>query len=183
MGNKKRKNKVVNSVQVEPRSSIDDERITRIIVNALIEYDKKKQEDVKAEKDKKPKGAKRNFKTILKILFRPKKYAKDMGAGTALVKIFLQALYKIVEWITLICAVLLFLIIPLQYIIQSIRPVQWYINIFYGMAGLALLLFSRVFRIAAIEVDTIQDNNYLFGLFASVTSIISLVIALVALLK
>ena len=46
-----------------------------------------------------------------------------------------------------------------------------------------LLLISRIFRIAAIEVDEIRDNNYLFGLFAAMASIISIIVAIVALLK
>ena len=44
-------------------------------------------------------------------------------------------------------------------------------------------LLARIFKMAAIEVSEIRDNNYLFGLFAAMASIISIIVAIVALLK
>ena len=171
---------------------MDDERITKIIVNALAEYDRQKQEAAKVEKEKERetaeaklgiKGNKGKFLAALKILIHPKKYAKDANAGAELVKLALRFLYKSIEWIVAICAVLLLAIIPLQYAISNITPMEWYINIICGVWGTALLLLSRVFRIAAIEVDEIKDNHYLFGLFAAMASIISIIVAIIAVVK
>lgn len=195
MGKKKRKQKVQNEtrdVKNETFTSLDDERITRIIVNALTEYDCQKQETANAEKEKERKtaesklgikGNKGKFLAALKILIHPKKYAKDANAGAELVKLALRFFYKSIEWIVAICAVLLLAIIPLQYAISNITPMEWYINIICGVWGTALLLLSRVFRIAAIEVDEIKDNNYLFGLFAAMASIISIIVAIIAVVK
>ena len=172
--------------------SIDDERITKIIVNALAEYDKQKQEAAKVEKEKERetaeaklgiKGNKGKFLAALKILIHPKKYAKDVNAGAGLVKLALYFFYKSIEWIVAVCAVLLLVTIPLQYVFSNITHLKWYINVICGVWGMDLLLISRIFRIAAIEVDEIRDNNYLFGLFAAMASIISIIVAIVALLK
>ena len=171
---------------------IDDERITKIIVNALTEYDKQKQEAAKAEAEKERKtaeaklgikGNKGKFLAALKILIHPKKYAKDVNAGAELVKLALHFFYKSIEWIVAVCAVLLLVTIPLQYTVPNITHLKWYINVICGVWGLALLLVSRVFRIAAIEADEIRDNNYLLGLFAAMTSMVSIIIAIIALVQ
>lgn len=195
MGKKKQKQKgqaETENVKAENVAVIEDERITKIIVNALTEYDKQKREKEKTESEEKSKadearlginGNKGRILAVLKILFHPKKYAKNMNAGTALVKLALQGFYKIVEWITLICAILFLAVIPLQYCIPSVVPMKWYLSVVSGVWGVTLLLLSRMFRIAAIEVDEVKDNNYLFGLFTAVTSIVSAIVSIIALVK
>lgn len=189
---KQRNQNKVENVKIDTLTTLDDERITKIIVNALIEYDKQKQEAAKVEKEKERetaeaklgiKGNKGKFLAALKILIHPKKYANDVNAGTELVKLALHFFYKSIEWIVATCAGLLLVTIPLQYVVSNITHLKWYINVICGVWGMALLLVSRVFRIAAIEVDEIRDNNYLFGLFAAMSSIISIIVAIVALAK
>ncbi len=195
MGKKKQKQKgqaKTESVKAENVATIEDERITKIIVNALTEYDKQKQEKAKFENEAKLKadekrlginGNKGKIRAVLKILLRPKKYAKNMNAGAGLVRVALYAFYKLVELITLICAILFLAVIPLQYCIPSVVPMKWYLSVVSGVWGITLLLLSRMFRIAAIEVDEVKDNNYLFGLFTAVTSIVSAIVSIIALVK
>ena len=195
MGKKKQKQKgqaKTESVKAENVATIEDERITKIIVNALTEYDKQKQEKAKFENEAKLKadekrlginGNKGKIRAVLKILLRPKKYAKNMNAGAGLVRVALYAFYKLVELITLICAILFLAVIPLQYCIPSVVPMKWYLSVVSVVWGIMLLLLSRMFRIAAIEVDEVKDNNYLFGLFTAVTSIVSAIVSIIALVK
>lgn len=195
MGKKKQKQKgqaKTESVKAENVATIEDERIAKIIVSALTEYDRQKQEATKAEEERIRKadekrlginGNKGKIRAVLKILLRPKKYAKNMNAGAGLVRVALYAFYKLVELITLICAILFLAVIPLQYCIPSVVPMKWYLSVVSGVWGITLLLLSRMFRIAAIEVDEVKDNNYLFGLFTAVTSIVSAIISIIALVK
>lgn len=189
---KQRNQNKVENVKIDTLTTLDDERITKIIVNALTEYDKQKQEAARVEKEKEretaeaklgKKGNKGKFRAVLKILFRPKKYAKNMNAGAGLVRAALYAFYKLVELITLICAILFLAVIPLQYCIPSVVPMKWYLSVVSGVWSITLLLLSRMFRIAAIEVDEVKDNNYLFGLFTAVTSIVSAIVSIIALVK
>ena len=189
---KQRNQNKVDNVKIDTLTTLDDERVTKIIVNALAEYDWQKQEAAKVEKEKEREtaeaklginGNKGKFRAVLKILFRPKKYAKNMNVGAGLVRVALYAFYKLVELITLICAVLFLAVIPLQYCIPSVVPMKWYLSVVSGVWGITLLLLSRMFRIAAIEVDEVKDNNYLFGLFTAVTSIVSAIISIIALVK
>lgn len=180
------------SVKAENVATIEDERITKIIVNALTEYDKQKQDKKKAEEERIRKadekrlginGNKGKIRAVLKILLRPKKYAKNINAGAGLVRVALYAFYKLVELIVGLCAILFIAVIPLQYCIPSVVPMKWYLSVVSGVWGITLLLLSRMFRIAAIEVDEVKDNNYLFGLFTAVTSIVSAIISIIALVK
>lgn len=195
MGKKKQKQKSqtkVEDVKADTLMPIDDERITKIIVNALAEYDRQKQEKKKAEEERIRKadekrlginGNKGKIRAVLKILLRPKKYAKNMNAGAGLVRVALYVFYKLVELIVGLCAILFIAVIPLQYCIPSVVPMKWYLSVVSGVWGITLLLLSRMFRIAAIEVDEVKDNNYLFGLFTAVTSIVSAIVSIIALVK
>lgn len=195
MGKKKQKQKgqaKTESVKAENVATIEDERTAKIIVSALTEYDRQKQEATKAEEERIRKadekrlginGNKGKIRAVLKILLRPKKYAKNMNAGAGLVRVALYAFYKLVELIVGLCAILFIAVIPLQYCIPSVVPMKWYLSVVSGVWGITLLLLSRMFRIAAIEVDEVKDNNYLFGLFTAVTSIVSAIISIIALVK
>ena len=195
MGKNKQKQKgqaKTESVKVENVATIEDERITKIIVNALTEYDKQKQDKKKAEEERIRKadekrlginGNKGKIRAVLKMLLRPKKYAKNMNAGAGLVRVALYAFYKLVELIVGLCAILFIAVIPLQYCNPSVVPMKWYLSVVSGVWGITLLLLSRMFRIAAIEVDEVKDNNYLFGLFTAVTSIVSAIVSIIALVK
>lgn len=195
MGKKKQKQKgqaKTESVKAENVATIEDERITKIIVNALTEYDKQKQDKKKAEEERIRKadekrlginGNKGKIRAVLKILLRPKKYAKNINAGVGLVRVALYVFYKFVELIVGLCAILFIAVIPLQYCVPSVVPMKWYLSVVSGVWGITLLLLSRMFRIAAIEVDEVKDNNYLFGLFTAVTSIVSAIISIIALVK
>lgn len=195
MGKKKQKQKEqakTESVKAENVATIEDERTAKIIVSALTEYDRQKQEATKAEEERIRKadekrlginGNKGKIRAVLKILLRPKKYAKNMNAGAGLVRVALYAFYKLVELIVGLCAILFIAVIPLQYCIPSVVSMKWYLSVVSGVWGITLLLLSRMFRIAAIEVDEVKDNNYLFGLFTAVTSIVSAIVSIIALVK
>ncbi len=43
-----------------------------------------------------------------------------------------------------------------------------------------MIIMSGIFRMASIEVDSFEDRNFLVGLFAAITSIISIAVAIVA---
>ncbi len=195
MGKKKQKqrnqNKVGN-VKIDTLTTLDDERITKIIVNALTEYDKQKQEAAKVEKEKERKAAeaklgikgnKGKFLAALKVLVFPKKYKEMLTVNTVLLRVALKSLYKIVEIILYIIAACLLLCLPLHNIFPQLTNVDIGLTIALFVFSFPTFLLARIFRMAGIELEDITDSNYIFGLFAALTSIVSIIVAIVALLK
>lgn len=196
MAKKKKQNQKQNTSQktnnLSVTTGLTEEALTKVITNALIEYDKRKEQEMQ-EKVKKEcenfdnssgiKADKHKFVTTLNLLFRPKKYAKGIKANSELTKSVLKGFYKLLEWTLLLLSILLIVYIPLQYIIPNVPIADWYIDVIMAIFAIPIFLFSRIFRIASYEIERIKDDNYLFGLFATVTSIISVVIAIIAIVK
>lgn len=195
MGKKKQKQKSqikVEDVKADTLMPIDDERITKIIVNALAEYDRQKQEAAKVEKEKERetaeaklgiKGNKGKFLAVLKVVVFPKKYKEMLTVNTVLLRVALKSLYKIVEIILYIIAACLLLCLPLHNIFPQLINVDIGLTIALFVFSFPTFLLARIFRMAGIELEDITDSNYIFGLFAALTSIVSIIVAIVALLK
>lgn len=195
MGKKKQKQKSqikVENVKSDTLMVIDDERITKIIVNALTEYDKQKLEAAKVEKEKERetaeaklgiKGNRGKFLAVLKVMVFPKKYKKMLTVNTVLLRVALKSLYKIVEIILYIIAACLLLCLPLHNIFPQLINVDIGLTIALFVFSFPTFLLARIFRMAGIELEDITDSNYIFGLFAALTSIVSIIVAIVALLK
>lgn len=189
---KQRNQNKVGNVKIDALTTLDDERITKIIVNALTEYDKQKQEAAKVEKEKERetaeaklgiKGNKGKFMAVLKVAIYPKKHKEMLTVNTVLLRVALKTLYKIVEIILYIIAACLFLCLPLHNIIPQLTNVDIGLSIVFFVFSFPILLLARIFRMAAMELDDITDSNYIFGLFAALTSMISIIVAIVALVK
>lgn len=195
MGKKKQKqrnqNKVEN-VKIDTLTTLDDKRIIKIIVNALTEYDKQKQEAAKVEKEKeietaeakrRIKGNKGKFPTALKAAIFPRKYKENLTVNVGLLQYALKLLYWIIEVGLYIIAACLFLCLPLHNIFPQLTNIDIGLTIVFFVFSFPTFLLARIFRMAGIELDDITDSNYIFGLFAALTSIVSIIVAIVALLK
>lgn len=189
---KQRNQNKVENVKIDNLTTLDDERITKIIVNALTEYDKQKQEAARVEKEKERetaeaklgiKGNKGRLLAALKVLVFPKKYKEMLTVNTVLLRVVLKSLYKIIEIILYVIALCLFLCLPLHDIIPQLTNVDIGLTIALFAFSFPTLLLARIFRMAAFELDDITDSNYIFGLFAALTSMVSMVVAIFALVK
>ena len=195
MAKKKKQSQKQNTAQKTDdifKNELSEVALTRVITNALIEYDKQKEQEAQ-EKIKKEqeafdkslgiKAGRHKFVAALKLLFRPKKYAKGVQANSELTKSVLKGFYKLIEWVLLLLSIFLIACIPLQFLIPNVPIAAWYIDVLIAIWAIPIFLLSRIFRIASYEIERIKDYNYLFGLFATVTSIISVVIAIIAIVK
>lgn len=189
---KQRNQNKVENVKIDNLTTLEDERITKNIVNALTEYDRQKQEAAKVEKEEEReiaeaklgiKGNKGKFLAALKVLVFPKKYKEMLTVNTVLLRVALKSLYKIIEIILYIITATLFISLPLHNIIPPFTNVDIGLTIVLFVFSFPTLLLARIFRMAAIELDDITDSNYIFGLFAALTSMVSMVVAIIALVK
>lgn len=193
----KRKKQVIKHTEIQKTestsaNSVNEEMLSSAITKALLEYDKRKEQETQDKSKKEQtefrtslgvKEGKPKFFAAMKLLFRPKKYAKNMQANAELTKLVLKLIYKFVEWILLLLSIFMIAAIPLQFIIPGAPIVAWYIDVVIVVWAFPIFLLSRIFRMASYEINQIKDYNYLFGLFATVTSIISIVIAIIAIVK
>lgn len=189
---KQRNQNKVENVNIDTLTTLDDERITKIITNALTEYDKQKQEAAKVEKEKERetaeaklgiKGNKGKFTDALKAAIYPKKYKENLTVNVGLLQYALKLLYWIIEVGLYIIAACLFLCLPLHNVISQLTNVDIGLSIVFFVFSFPTFLLARIFRMAAIELDDITDSNYIFGLFAALTSMVSMVVAIIALVK
>lgn len=193
----KRKRQVIKHTEIQKTEStsvnnVNEEMLSNAITKALLEYDKRKEQEAQTNLKKEKaefnahlgiESGKHKFSAAMKLLFRPKKYTKNLQANAELTKSVLKLIYKAVELILLLLSIFMIAAIPLQFIIPGAPIVAWYIDVVIIVWAFPTFLLSRIFRMASYEIDQIKDYNYLFGLFATVTSIISIVIAIIAIVK
>lgn len=123
-------------------------------------------------------------KVDFKILFMSKKKIKGNTATSALLKAFLVLIFDIINVglkIFYIGAIIYLLLQAYSCFTVSIVPIiEWYFNILLFNCAFSAFVFSRFIRMASIEIEKTEDNNYLFGVYASVASIASIIAAVIA---
>lgn len=185
--------------------SLSAEEMQQIITNALLAVEdakeqrateKKKQErknfreamgyeDYSSEK-----GLKKSvlvflnrIKMVFKLLFAPKRLIKGDDATIGLLKMMVETFFGMAKWATTLFAAIVIAYIPLQYIVEAIPVISIGQNIIGGMSAVASFLLSRMFRMASIEVDKIEDRSLLFGIFTSIASIVSIAVTIIAVVQ
>lgn len=199
---RKRKKKVNNQpvVSVPVSSGISTEQWQHIMANAIVEAEEIKEQrkreaqeaeiaewrraigvkdySVPGEKLPKIKTAANNFICFLKICFIPKKHIKGDRMSIALLKMFLVIFFDIMKWS--------FLVFSAYCVYTGIAEIISAGNILAAMPkclyaisiGMMVFIVSRMFRMAGIEVDKIEDRNFIFGLFGSVATVVSIIVTL-----
>ena len=181
MSKKKEKQKnIVNEIRLPDNISKDEWQ--HIIANAIVEADEikeKKEKEIKKAQSAKRKG----FRGFLKLMFCPKKVVEGDFTTTSLLKQTMIFLLQVVAIVLLLWGIALLAIVPLSHILDNIGTLPW-TALFYAVPfGILSLLFARVFHISSLEIEKIDDSNYVFGAFASFSAIISVVISIIALIK
>ena len=207
MGKGRNKKKIKQNTNQKPLQfsninlleNMNAEEIQHIIACAIVEA-----EEIKAQKEeeqrkivlaawhdkigyKEYKNIVRQFfnaiKVFVKILFLPKKYIEGNRASETLLKWFITLFFGIMKWCALLLAIFLIGYLPIQYFMGRISQFSGQLYMYCIPLAFLAFTFSCLFRMAGIEVDNLDDHNYLFGLFASITSLVSIVIAIIAIVK
>ena len=202
---KKSKNQNKGKVTQLPQITLSAEDLQHLIACAIVEADeikeatRRKQQEADLQEwqaaigykefddsNRVIRGTKSFFNQlwcIMKICFVPSKAVKGDRASFALMKLFLCLFFGVAECILTLASLLLVIYGFALFFLPNATPLLGLSNVALISIGMSVFLISRLFRIAGIEVSKIEDRNYLFGLFASVTSIASIVIAIIAIVK
>lgn len=207
MAKNKKKSKKQNKTEAKVVSapSSTDEHLQHLIARAIVEADEIKEQEHRKRQEadlqewqtaigykefddanRVIRGIKSFFNQlwcIMKICFVPSKAVKGDRASFALMKLFLCLFFGAAECILTLASLLLVIYGFALFFLPNAAPLLGLSNAALISIGISVFLISRLFRIAEIEVSKIEDRNYLFGLFASVTSIASIVIAIIAIVK
>ena len=200
---KKKQNK--SEVKQAPPITLSGEDLQHLIAHAINEADEIKEETLRKQQDAEllewrvATGYKefsdkskflRSVKTFfnrfwcfIKLCFVPSKAIKGDRASFALMKLFLRIFFDFAKWILGLSSLMFILYGIVLFFAPETMPVLWISNIGLIILGITVFFLSRMFRMASIEIEKIEDRNYLFGLFASVASIVSIVIAIIAVVK
>ena len=199
----KKQNKTEAKVVSAPTST--DEQLQHLIARAIVDADeikeqeRRKQQDAELlewraatgykefdDKSKLLRGVKsffNRFGCFIKLCFVPSKAIKGDRASFALMKLFLRIFFDFAKWILGLSSLMFILYGIVLFFAPETMPALWICNIGLIILGIIVFFLSRMFRMASIEIEKIEDRNYLFGLFASVASIVSIVIAIIAVVK
>lgn len=124
-----------------------------------------------------------DFSSTVKAMFVPKKYIKGDRTSAAIIQGLLQLCFKALYWSCSVFAFATFAYIPLSFVLPNIEKLNGIQIVFYILMAFLMFVSSRLFRIASIEAEKMEDRNNLYSLFASIASIISIVIAVIAIVK
>lgn len=203
-GRKKKKNQTTPPTQpvvVTPPVGMSSDEMQHVIAMAIVEAEeikeRKKQEQKEAErkewreiigykeyddKNKLIRGVKTFWNRIVsfvRVCFVRKQYIKGDRVSFNLMRMLLYMSFDFVKICMNLLTAMFILYIPAQYIIPMFKIYPWHQSVLMGMYGLLTFMLSRLFRMASFEIEKIEDRNYLFGLFASVASIVSIIIAII----
>lgn len=203
---KKRRDHVKAQPTVPPvafPASMSQAEMQHIIANAIIEA-KKADEDAKQKEanirelqeaigfkkynDKNRllriiKIAINEFKCIFRICVLPRKNIKGDRVTFSIMSVLLTLIFALVA-LVLYGAALLFLICGIVALIHGqgapLWDIEWYIFIPFSFAA---FLFASIFRISSIEIEKVEDRDYIQSLLNIVLTIIAAVFAYLSLIK
>ncbi len=121
--------------------------------------------------------------TFFRISFLSEKKITGTSTTNSLPKLFLTSCFKIVKWCLNFLTLLSLFLIPFHYFIWEKGPLEWYYNLLFCSFAFLSFVLSRYFRLISAEIENMEDSNYLFGLFAAVTSMISILLGIISIIK
>ena len=120
---------------------------------------------------------------FFKVMFIPAKKVKGDMASFGLLQMSVSACFSLAKFISFLAFILLFFGGIASFFIPLETALPWTTSVWCIFIGFGCFMFSRMFRMASIEIQKIEDRNYLFGIFASLASIVSIIIAIVSIAK
>lgn len=162
-----------------------------LIESTVINYDKLTDSIVKAIKESKSQneipninGNNDKFWARFRKAFFPKK--EEIQSATATEELLKMPFFAMIYvGFTVLAILIVTNIIVLVRIIANFQPS--FTNVISISGCILLLLLSCLLALMLnrirVEIDSVKDSNYLFGLVSSITAIVSLIISIIALFK
>lgn len=196
---KKSKGPATSSVNITFPNNMGADEMKHIIADGLMEFEERKKQQEEAGRElrqkewwqaigfkdtSKEKWPKRWLlecfyfvKVVLKMSTISEKKIKGKGVSFGIMQMLLAMFFAILDGVFLLFA----LASLVSGLVFSFGGGSFLLTVEVLIFGFFMFVFSRLFRIARFEIMNTEDHGYLFGLFACVTSITSIVIAVATL--
>ena len=193
----KKNKKVINTANEQ---KLDKDQLSQAFVDALLEYDRIKEENLKQQKEKermefresvgikdyskdksKLKHVKEFFNlffSVIRMLMAKKEHIKGTSMTTDMFKLIMAFVYKVVSFICFV-----FSLATTYLFVANLIGKLWLTAVSYMLYLVFSLFMFAWFRYCSIEIENTDDYNFVFGLFSSITAVVSLIISLIALVK
>lgn len=186
-------------------AEMSQEEMQHIIANAIIEAQKTKEDAKQKQKEanirelqeaigfKKYNDKNRllriikiainEFKCIFKICVLPRKNIKGDRVTFGILSMLLTLIFALVSLVLYVVTFIFFVCGIIALIRGQGAPlwgIEWYIFIPFSFAA---FLFASIFRISSIEIEKVEDRDYIQSLLNIVLTIIAVVFAYLSLIK
>lgn len=117
----------------------------------------------------------RNIIAVLfSVIFFRRKFAKDDIVTFGLMRMAISSLFGIIKWLLYVVALCMLL-----GSFYSFEEYKWIIQPIYILYSFIILVFARLFRVAAYEVENMNDRQNLIGILSALSAFLALIISLV----
>ena len=195
----------VSPVQVTIPDGMSSEEMQHLISGAIVKAEEIKEQKAKEKRqkeladwraslgikdfsDKKPivRGIRTFFNRLwcaIKMPFLPKQKVTGDRATFGLLQIGLFVGFSIASIAAFIAS--LFFVIGgiVSFVVFIVSGGSWLVSLQSVLLGLGCYLFFGIFHVAGMEIEKIEDRSYLLGIFTAFASIVSIIIAVIAIVK
>lgn len=199
MGKDRNKKNKQKSVPIQAPRGFSAEEWSHIIAKAIEEAeqnrrakaDKQREEDIKVWQETvgyrdysnvhRPKRWMLKIFNVLRVLWKTSFVPRSKVMGDRITFSLLQMIsamcFGIIGVILLLVAIALIAIPPVFAL--GGETIAWWQAVYNMVWGVLVFLISRLFRIASIELENMENRGYLLSICACIVSIVSLVVAFV----
>ena len=112
-----------------------------------------------------------------------KHFIKGNRASVAIIQNLTSACFHVLKFVLELVALALFIYPIVTLILPQIGNISWWKFILLDVYAVFLFTLSRVFKMAGVETSKMENRNDLYAIFAALSSFISMIVAIIAVVK
>ena len=128
-------------------------------------------------------GVCNKISSVARAMFVNKHFIKGDRASVAIIQNLTSACFHVLKFVLELVALALFIYPIVTLILPRIGNISWWKFILLDVYALFLFTLSRVFKMAGVETSKMENRNDLYTIFAALSSFISMIVAIIAVVK
>lgn len=128
-------------------------------------------------------GVCNKISSVARAMFVNKHFIKGDRASVAIIQNLTSACFHVLKFVLELVALALFIYPIVTLILPQIGNISWWKFILLDVYAVFLFTLSRVFKMAGVETSKMENRNDLYAIFAALSSFISMIVAIIAVVK